>query len=207
MKLNHFKLLLVLIINTVILSSIGSVVAETNNSAKNKTQQMVESLKLRLSRQASSTFNQWRPVKKVVIWGNQSTSERFKQQFPNLEIVHGNDIAFVREALNDADVFIGYCIPQLLQDDLKLAWIHSMAVGVENCINSEAIQKLAPTVTNAQRLSGPEIAEHAIGLMFSLVRRLDQYSLAQQRQQWERGLAPGDDKIWEIAGKTMLVVG
>lgn len=207
MKLNHFKLLLVLIINTVILSSIGSVVAETNNSAKNKTQQMVESLKLRLSRQASSTFNQWRPVKKVVIWGNQSTSERFKQQFPNLEIVHGNDIAFVREALNDADVFIGYCIPQLLQDDLKLAWVHSMAVGVENCINSEAIQKLAPTVTNAQRLSGPEIAEHAIGLMFSLVRRLDQYSLAQQRQQWERGLAPGDDKIWEIAGKTMLVVG
>jgi len=171
------------------------------------TESLISSLNLRESKELSSTFKNWRPIKKVVIWGDSKTEARFKDAFPSIEFVHGNDIAKAKQALQGADAFIGYCIPQLFEDDLKIAWIHSMAVGVENCINSQSLQKLAPTLSNAQRLSGPGIAEHAIGLMFSLVRRLDQYGIAQQSQHWDRGLAPGDEKVWEIAGKTMLVVG
>jgi phosphoglycerate dehydrogenase-like enzyme len=171
------------------------------------TEEMIDSLKLRQSKNASSTFNNWRPIKKVVIWGNSETADRFKKSFPGIEFRYGNDIKEAKLSLKDADAFLGYCIPQLFDSELTVAWIHSMAVGVENCINSQSIQELAPTLTNAQRLSGPEIAEHAIGLMFALVRRLDQYGIAQQEHKWDRGLAPGDDKVWEIAGKTMLVVG
>ena len=190
-------------------SFLSSVNADNQVTPKNMTatESLISSLNLRQSKGSSSTFKNWRPIKKVVIWGNSETGDLFRRSFPGIEFVHGNDMAKAKEALQGADAFIGYCIPQLFDDDFKVAWIHSMAVGVENCINSESVQKLAPTLTNAQRLSGPEIAEHAIGLMFSLVRRLDQYSIAQQSQNWDRGLAPGDEKIWEIAGKTMLVVG
>lgn len=171
------------------------------------TASMIDSLNLRISKTASSTFRHWRPIKKVVIWGDGATADRFKKSFTGIEFIHGNDISKIKNALKYADAFIGYCIPKLFEKDLKVAWIHSMAVGVENCVNSQSVQDLAPTLTNAQRLSGPEIAEHAIGLIFSLVRRLDQYGIAQQKQDWDRDLAPGEDEIWEIAGKTMLVVG
>jgi len=182
----------------------GSQVAPRNMTA---TESLISSLNLRESKDSSSTFKNWRPIKKVVIWGDSKIGDRFKESFSDIEFVHGNDVLKTKEALQGADAFIGYCIPQLFEDSFKVTWIHSMAVGVENCINSETVQKLAPTLSNAQRLSGPEIAEHAIGLMFSLVRRLDQYGIAQQNQHWDRGLAPGDEKVWEIAGKTMLVVG
>jgi phosphoglycerate dehydrogenase-like enzyme len=191
-------------------SSILNTVNAESKPAKNNvtdTTQMVQALQLRLSKEPSSKMKNWRSIEKAVIWGNNQTAERFRAAFPKIEFVFGNDLISVKRALEDADAFIGYCIPQLLNDELNLAWLHSMGVGVENCINSQPIQKLAPIVTNAQRLSGPEIAEHAIGLMFSLVRRLDEYGIAQQKKEWARGLAPGNDKVWEIAGKTMLVVG
>ncbi len=171
------------------------------------TKAMIHSLHLRESKQPASGFANWRTLKKVVIWGNKETAERFRKNFPDLEFVYGNKIPEVKKLLINADAFSGFCIPSLLTEDMKVAWFHSMGVGVEGCINSETMQKLSPILTNAQRLSGPEIAEHAIGMMFSLVRRLDQYSLAQQQAKWDKGIAPGDDKIWEISGKTMLVVG
>lgn len=188
-------------------SSILNTVNAESKPAKNNvtdTTQMVQALQLRLSKEPSSKMKNWRSIEKAVIWGNNQTAERFRAAFPKIEFVFGNDLISVKRALEDADAFIGYCIPQLLNDELNLAWLHSMGVGVENCINSQPIQKLAPIVTNAQRLSGPEIAEHAIGLMFSLVRRLDEYGIAQQKKEWARGLAPGNDKVLTISASLSL---
>ncbi len=80
-----------------------------------------------------------------------------------------------------------------------------MSVGVEKCAASKELQRQKTVVTNVKKLSGPEIAEHAVALMMALNRGLDGFIVAQQTQVWNRSLYA--DEIWELEGRTVLVVG
>jgi len=168
---------------------------------------IIEQLQLRESQLNARDMPGWRKLQKIVLWGDQQTANDFKTAFPALEFIASNDIAEVKAQLKHADGYIGYCIGELFTESVNVSYIQSLAVGVEGCVNAKAIQDGAITLTNAQRLSAPGIADHAIGLMYSLVRRLDQYGARQAAKTWDRQVASGDDKVWEIAGRTMLVVG
>ena len=177
--------------------------AETNNPAK----ELINKFQLRESKLPSRKMAGWKKPEKVVLWGNQEQLKIFQKRFPEIKFFASNDIKLVADEIKDADAFIGYCIPNLFTQSLKVRWIQSLAVGVENCVNADSIKNSDIILTNTQRLSAPEIAEHAIAMMFSLVRRLDQYSQNQNQSLWDRQLAAGTDKVWEIEGRTMLVVG
>ena len=168
---------------------------------------IINDFRLKESEKRSNDMKGWRVVKKVVIWGNESAAADYQREFPKIEFFASRDEDDVIEALETADVFIGTCKPQLFSASMNIRWIQSLAVGVEKCVNSAAIQNSEIVLTNTQRLSSPAIAEHAIAMMFSLVRRLDQYGASQSESEWDRSIAPGREKIWEINGKTMLVVG
>jgi phosphoglycerate dehydrogenase-like enzyme len=177
--------------------------AETNDSVE----QLITQFQLRENKVSSRDMHGWKNPNKIVLWGNQTQLEIFQKNFPDIEFFASTDINKVADELKDADVFVGYCIPDLLSQKLNVSWIQSLAVGVENCVNAKSVKNSNVIVTNTQRLSAPEIAEHAIGMMFSLVRRLDQYSQNQVKSKWDGRLAAGTDKVWEIEGRTMLVVG
>jgi phosphoglycerate dehydrogenase-like enzyme len=57
-----------------------------------------------------------------------------------------------------------------------------------------------------QRVFGPPIGEHVIALMLALTRGLDGYIAAQREGRWDDEAVPGS-RLWEVNGKTMLVVG
>jgi phosphoglycerate dehydrogenase-like enzyme len=61
-------------------------------------------------------------------------------------------------------------------------------------------------ITNAQRLYGPEIAEHVIAMLFAFSRGLYRYIPAQQQGIWDRNILSAS-QIWELEGRTLLVVG
>lgn len=178
-------------------------------NAKNSSpaNEIINQYHLRESKIPSRQMSGWKKPEKIVLWGNSNQLEHFQKSFPDITFFASNDVNFVAEQLKDADAFIGYCIPKLLSQSLNVSWIQSLAVGVENCINADGIKNSNIIITNTQRLSAPEIAEHAIAMMFSLVRRLDQYSQSQNQSKWDGQLAAGTDKVWEIEGRTMLVVG
>ena len=186
------------------LSLAGSPSLNANN---NQVNELVNQFHLREGKLPSREMSGWKKPEKIVLWGDNEQLEGFQKDFPDITFFASNDIKLVAAQLKDADAFIGYCIPKLLSQTLNISWIQSLSVGVENCINSDSIRNSDVIITNTQRLSAPEIAEHSIALMFSLVRRLDQYSLSQNQSKWDRQLAAGTDKIWEIEGRTMLVVG
>lgn len=179
----------------------------TLNAQDNPSKQLIEQLNLRESKVPSREQVGWKPVKKVVLWGNNTLQNIFQKEFPEISFYAIEDVQMASKQLEDADAFIGYCIPQLLSRTLNVRWIQSMAVGVENCVNAESIKNSDILLTNAQRLSSPEIAEHAIALMLSLVRQLDQYSLNQYQEKWQKRAPLDATDIWEIEGKTILVVG
>ena len=60
-------------------------------------------------------------------------------------------------------------------------------------------------VTNMQRIGGPIIAEHVMGMVLAFTRGIDMYVSAQPRAEWRRSTPPG--RMAVVDGKTMLVVG
>jgi len=178
-------------------------------NAKNNFQanELISQYQLKESKVPSRDMSGWKKPEKIVLWGNSKQLEYFQKSFPEIRFFASTDVSLVTLQLKDADVFIGYCIPKILSQSLNVSWIQSLAVGVENCINADSVKNSDIIMTNTQRLSAPEIAEHAIAMMFSLVRRLDQYAQSQNQSKWDGQLAAGADKVWEIEGRTMLVVG
>lgn len=202
-KTNQFFLNTLLL--SILLASINCTQLKAENN--NAVEQLVHQFQLRESKVSSRDISGWRKTKKVVLWGNQDLVNSYQSSFPHIEFVATTDLKQATKALKSADALIGRCIPALFNQSFNVGWIQSLSVGVEGCVNSQTIIDSDVILTNSQRLSAPEIADHAIALMYSLVRRLDEYGQSQTKSDWNRGLASGDDKIWEIEGRTMLVVG
>ena len=168
-------------------------------------QALIQKFSLRESRQPVRDMASWRVPRKVVIWQNDDRLPALRTAYPSISFVSVSDATMLPSALQEADVFIGYCIPAGVNSDHQLRWMMSLAVGVEKCAASDALKRRNTLITNVKKLSGPEIAEHAIALMMALNRGLDGFIANQQRQVWDRSLLA--DQIWELEGRTVLVVG
>ncbi len=91
----------------------------------------------------------------------------------------------------DADAVVGFCSAGIVRAGKKVRWIQVGHAGVEKELVPELIQSQI-TLTNLQRLHGPNVADQAMALLLHQVRRLA-----------PRNAAPPE----ELHGKTMLVVG
>jgi len=179
--------------------------AAENAAAQADARALIERFGLRESRQPVRDMAGWKIPQKVVVWQNEDRLADLRAAHPSItfESVAGTET--LATALKDADVYIGFCIPAGVNSDHQLRWIMSLSVGVEKCAASAKLDEQKTIVTNVKKLSGPEIAEHAIALMMALNRGLDGFIANQQKQVWDRGLYA--DEIWELEGRTVLVVG
>jgi len=149
----------------------------------------------------------WSVPKKIAVFGNSDRLSVLRKTFPDIEFSNLTNLENMTGMLDGVDVFIGYCIDEVINSQHQLRWLMSLSVGVENCAASDNLKVYKTLVTNVKKLSGPEIAEHAIAFMMALNRGLDAYGVAQQQSRWKRSLLPGEETIWEIEGRTLLVVG
>ena len=191
---------------------LGSLSLNVQSEAKttgtgDKAKALIERFQLREAKTASNQSPRWAKLQKIVFWGTKERIKPLEKKFPSIEFSATNKINEAKQLLKNADAFIGFCIPALVNETANLRWIQSMGVGVEGCANSNPLVESGATVTNTQRLSAPEIAEHSIAMMFTLVRQLDLYGKSQAHSNWDKSVAPDPDEIWEIEGRTMLVVG
>jgi phosphoglycerate dehydrogenase-like enzyme len=108
--------------------------------------------------------------------------------------------------LEGTDVLLGYCTHDTLKHGENLRYILNYSAGVDRCMSSPLIRERDLLVTNMQRIYGPSIAEHAIGMMYMLTRKLHVFHDRQREQLWDRK-AVGRSEMWEVQGRTLLVVG
>jgi len=108
--------------------------------------------------------------------------------------------------LDGADVLLGYCTDETLKNGRDLRYILNYSAGVDKCTSSPLIRERDLLVTNMQRIYGPSIAEHSIGMMYMLTRKLHLYHDRQREQKWDRS-AVKRTEMWEVQGRTLLVVG
>ena len=107
-----------------------------------------------------------------------------------------------RDLLRDAEVVVGGDFrPEELElaENLRLFACASAGVGH---LDLEAFREHGVTVTNASGVHGPNIAEHVLGWLLLITRRLDEGLRRQHRREWRHFQAMG-----EFDGSRVCVVG
>jgi phosphoglycerate dehydrogenase-like enzyme len=195
-------------LNLIALLTTGQLHARDVIPASVETRELIQSLGLTESSTAVRDNPVWQKPKRIAIHdfrelrvNGQSIPEIVQHIAGDAEIlIYSLDSL---DELSGADVILGYCTPAVLAAAFELRWMHSFSVGVDGCTLSEEISEHDFILTNNQRGTGPDIAEHVIALMMALTRNLDFYVQEQQAGRWSRG----ERQAININGKTMLVLG
>jgi phosphoglycerate dehydrogenase-like enzyme len=145
-------------------------------------------------------FEMWRPPAWFV--------QKLRTEFPEIEVFNSARKHDDEQALRGADVLIGWSLsPEQLRAAKNLHWIYSITAAVDQFLYPELISSEI-TLTNAGRVHGPVVAEHAIAMLLALAKRLPSAVRYQQRRKWAM------EAIWneqprprEVRGANLVVVG
>jgi phosphoglycerate dehydrogenase-like enzyme len=151
----------------------------------------------------------WTPPRKVVV-PNLAPGKlaQLKLVAPDVELIVARSPAEAARAAADADGVIGFCSAEILRAGNRLRWIQVGSAGVENYVAIPELLERDITLTNAQRLFAPEIADHALAMLLAFTRGL-RSQIPHQISESTWGLPRGFNaaQFIELRGKTILVVG
>jgi phosphoglycerate dehydrogenase-like enzyme len=176
--------------------------------------QLIENFALREGKTASREHPRWNKPEQIVIAIPGAYQALAQPVLASLQPIAGDIpvklyISKAGEAapeyLKNAEVVLGSCSGALLEQLPELIWFQNFSSGSEACTATGGIKDADFILTNAQRLSSPAIAEHAIAMMMSLGRDLPLYQRNQLESKWQR--SPSGAANREISGQTMLVLG
>jgi len=106
----------------------------------------------------------------------------------------------------DADAFIGSIKPEHVRAGRNLQWVQIMSAGAERALHLSGGNDLRDSkiiLTNNQIVQGPEIADHAMGMLLMLARGLHTFYMHTQQEVWQARPYPGI----ELNGRTAVIVG
>jgi phosphoglycerate dehydrogenase-like enzyme/glyoxylase-like metal-dependent hydrolase (beta-lactamase superfamily II) len=147
------------------------------------------------------------PSKVVVPAMGEEKLAALRRVAPGVELLVASGAEAAARLAAGADGAIGFCSAALLENGRSLRWVQVGSAGVERYVALPRIASREVALTNAQRLSGPEIADHAVGMLLALARALPAALENQRgRRAWE--LPEGArDRMVELRGRTVLVAG
>ncbi len=145
-------------------------------------------------------FDQWN----APIW----FPERVQREFPQVNVVNLPDYKRVDEEIINAEIVIAWSIrPEQITAAKKLRWIHSPAAAVHQLMFPELVNSDI-ILTNSRKVHGPVVAEHVIGLIFALAKKIPDSTRLQEKHIWGQQILWDEmPRIREVAGATLGVVG
>ena len=171
------------------------------------TARLIEELGLRESPVALRDRPGWAKPQKVVLLGADAARLAWMQQAaPGVTLVAPADRAGAVREVQDADALIGECVAEVIQAGPRIRWVQRMFAGVERCLAIPSFADRGIVLTNMQKVAGSVMSEHVLAFMFGLTRGLATYVPAQARGEWAQEAVP-ESRLWEVKGRTMLVVG
>lgn len=129
-------------------------------------------------------------------------ANRLRERLPDAEIHHATSKREELELASDATVMVGRDPrPELIEAAENLELFACSMAGVGH-LDLDTFEERGIAVTNASGVHGPNIAEHVIGWMLMITRRLDEGLRRQERREWRHFQAMGD-----FTGSRVCVVG
>ncbi|WP_276253557.1 D-2-hydroxyacid dehydrogenase [Halomontanus rarus] len=117
-------------------------------------------------------------------------------------VTHADSPAAEPDLVRDADVVVGGDLrPEVLEAAEELQLFACSSAGVGH-LDLEEFRDRGIAVTNASGVHGPNIAEHVLGWILLITRRLDEGIRRQNRREWNHFQAFG-----ELRGSRVCVVG
>jgi len=122
---------------------------------------------------------------------------------PDLRVVRTTERAEIEALLDEIEIAISFP-HDLLARASRLRWVQEWGAGVDWLLSHPEIAELDFTLTNASGVHAIPISEQILGYLLAFARRLPAAVRAQDRRAWQ---APKRDQLFELTGKTMLLVG
>lgn len=135
-------------------------------------------------------------------------SDRIRKLDPQLEVVPLTTYEDIEDELRDTDIaFTASLRPEQFKLARRLRWIHSPAAAVHQLLFPELVASDV-LLSNARDVHGPVVAEHVLGLMFAMAKKIPEAVRYQQKHVWAQGIVwSGRSRPRELAGATLGLVG
>uniref|UniRef100_A0A832I6Y4 D-2-hydroxyacid dehydrogenase n=1 Tax=Eiseniibacteriota bacterium TaxID=2212470 RepID=A0A832I6Y4_UNCEI len=137
-----------------------------------------------------------------------SALARLAAAFPGVRFDAPRDEAEAERLLPEADVVYGWAVRRdNFSRCARLRWIHVSAAGVGPLLFPELVESPV-VVTNGRGLHAVSMAEHALGVLLALARKLHLARDAQARRAWaQRALWTEPPPFAQLEGATLGVFG
>jgi phosphoglycerate dehydrogenase-like enzyme len=133
--------------------------------------------------------------------------ERILSVSARIEVNQSRDQEELLKLVENADVLLaGRFSQRMFLAARKLKWIQTNYVGVESFLYPEVVESDV-IITNAGGVNTIPVAEHAIGLIFCLSRKLNLFIRNQIEKKWKTSNAELLSQMKEVDGKTLGIVG
>lgn len=169
---------------------------------------LIDEMGLRESATAVRDLPGWSPPRKIVVnklWPDQL--EQFRAIAPGVEFVEVDSPEAAVAVVTGAQAVLGMCDQDVLAAEPAIFWVQRYGAGVEKCLANPGMHTGYKLLTNGQKIASPALAEHAVAMMMMLARGLDVYYANQLKGEWQRQAGLDRNDLYELAGRTMLVVG
>lgn len=129
---------------------------------------------------------------------------RVEELLPDMRVVVTRDRAVIEPLLGEVEIVAGWLEPDLVARAPRLRWMQQWGAGADWLMRHPDAAERDFVLTNASGVHAIPISEHIIATVLMFARGLHLAVRAQARREWWR---PGRDGLFELAGRTMLLVG
>jgi phosphoglycerate dehydrogenase-like enzyme len=130
--------------------------------------------------------------------------EQIRAAAPDMEILWTSDRAEIEAALDDIEIAVGGFPNHLLPRARNLRWMQQWGAGADWLLRAPEAVELDFVLTSASGVHAIPISEQILAYLLAFARGLHRAICAQVRHEWHRETK---DTLFELAGKTMLLVG
>lgn len=123
---------------------------------------------------------------------------------PNLRVVLSRDREEIEGLLGEIEIVAGQIPRELLAKAPRLRWYQQWGAGSDWLLRHPDAATADFILTNASGVHAIPISEHILALMLAFARSLPRALTDQRDGKWNRD---GGSNVFELAGKTMLLVG
>ncbi|MGC9399891.1 MAG: D-2-hydroxyacid dehydrogenase [Anaerolineae bacterium] len=123
---------------------------------------------------------------------------------PEADLVVTRDRAEMEAVLDEIEIAAGLVPPEIIVGAPNLRWFQQFGAGADWLLRHPEAVEQPFVLTNASGIHSIPIGEHIFALLLTFARRLHEAWAAQQRGEWA---APRGETLFELAGKTMLLIG
>ena len=131
-------------------------------------------------------------------------SDRIQAMAPGMHLLVTQDRAELQSVLHNVEILTGWFPHDLITEAPNLRWVQQWGAGANWLMKYPQAVEMDFLLTNASGLHAIPISEHILALILAFARGLHCAYGYQAKREWGK---PGREEVFELAGKTMLLVG